>query len=707
MIRSRTLINVNVIWSCLLGMATVACGQTVNSKRLSASLARHLEQYVRGQDSLDVLMRFVDETEGEKRVRSHGGRLMTWIGHVAVVRGTMENMKRMAVDDNVLRMEAEPCGQVQTDVSGQIVHTTEVFAGESLPRAFTGEGICCAILDHGLDFTHPAFMDNGGRLRVTYFYDCTTDETFEGTEAITERQCSTTSERSYHGTHVMGIMGGSQYGPFCGMAPDATLLAADFDGYAHNFEGGSSATIILAMKRLFDKADALGMPCALNFSSSVAYLPGHLRTLEEECLETMTGPGHIIVCAASNRGEKACWLHKEEGQPHAGGMMNNVTSNYSGIVEWDLFTAGDIGITVGLLNREHNEEQQQLMMTTSDILQASGQTLSTSVQRNNTLYTLSGMAIGEVEGQELYHFTLTPSMGSLHSVCTLHLDGETEATLFLNADISTFMDTPAPDGCADGRQGATTGWPAASPSVIAVGATAHTLSYTNLDGETQDQTDDAPDGVGRIARFSSRGPMPPGVPSKPDVCAPGVAIKAPMNHFYTLTDKVHRQLVWQTEQQGEAYYWVAQSGTSMASPMVAGVIALWLEAKHDLTTDEVRELLSLSCSHPDDALPYPNNLYGHGEINAHRGLLHLLGLDGIEEISHQSLREGLLRMEGDRLVLVPQGDITTLNIRIYNTQGQMVMVTTLTDTNPEVDLAKFPRGIYVVSTERGSRTVRI
>ena len=117
--------------------------------------------------------------------------------------------------------------------------------------------------------------------------------------------------------------------------------------------------------------------------------------------------------------------------------MNNVTSNYSGVVEWDLFTAGDIGITVGLLNREHNEEQQQLMMTTSDILQASGQTLSTSVQRNNTLYTLSGMAIGEVEGQELYHFTLTPSMGSLHSVCTLNLDGETEATLFLNAEIST------------------------------------------------------------------------------------------------------------------------------------------------------------------------------------------------------------------------------------------------------------------------------
>ncbi|MBR4387667.1 MAG: S8 family peptidase [Prevotella sp.] len=689
-------------------MATIVCGQTVNSKRLSASLARHLERNVKGQDSLDVLMRFVDDTEGERQVRSQGGRLMTWIGHVAVVRGTTENMKRLAIDDNVLRMEAEPCGKVQTDVSGQIVHTDEVHAGESLPRTFTGEGICCALLDHGLDFTHPAFLDGEGLLRVTYLYDAITDETFVGADVIAERQCSTTAERSYHGTHVMGIMGGSRYGPFCGMAPDATLLAADFDGYARNFEGGTSATVILAMKRLFDHADALGMPCVLNFSSSVGYLPGNPRTLEEECLEAMTGPGHIIVCAASNRGEKHCWLNKEEGLPHGGAMMDNVTSNYSGIVEWDLFTAGDITLTVGLLNRERTEEEQLLTINTDAILQADGQSFSTSVMRNTTRYTLTGNAVTQIDGQWLYHFTLTPSMGSLHSVCTLHLDGEADATIYLNASVSTFIDTPAPDGCADGKLGATIGWPAASPSVIAVGATAHTLTYTDLDGEAQDQTADAPEGEGKIALFSSRGPMPPGSPAKPDVCAPGVAIKAPYNHFYPMTDKVRHQLVWQSEEQdGSIYHYVVQSGTSMSSPMVAGVIALWLEAKPDLTTEEVRELLSWSCNHPDDTLPYPNDLYGHGEIDAHRGLLHLMGLDGIEEISLHPLRDNLLRIEGNQIILIPQDGVVTLGVRVYNTLGQMVLQHILSANAPVFDLSTLPHGIYVVSTGQGSCIVRI
>ena len=300
MIRSRLLKTMAVAWICLWGMAIMVCGQIVDNRQVSPHLAMHLEHHAGDQDSIDVLMRFVNDAEGERLVQTQGGRLMAWIDHVAIVRGTTESMTRMAIDSNVERMEAEPYGQMQTDESGQIVHTNEVHAGESLPRAFTGDGVCCAIVDHGFDFTHPAFKDVEGRLRVTYLYDAITGETFEGMDAVAERQCSTTAERSYHGTHVLGIMGGSQYGPFCGMAPQAALLTADFDGYAHNFEGGSSATIILAMRQLFDRADALGMPCVLNFSSSVGYLPGNLRTLEEECLEAMTGPGHIIVCAAAN-----------------------------------------------------------------------------------------------------------------------------------------------------------------------------------------------------------------------------------------------------------------------------------------------------------------------------------------------------------------------------------------------------------------------
>ena len=688
---------------CLWVMTTLAQGQTAHPK-MSPHLVRHLQKAGDSQDSIDVLIRFTDETTGERTTKCYGNRLMAWIGLVAVVRGTSAALAQMVDGDGVLRMEAEPCPHPQTDVSEHIVHATEVHDGVTLPRAFTGNGVCCAILDHGLDFTHPAFLDEEGRLRITYFHDCITGLTYEGADQIAALQGSTTMERSYHGSHVLGIMAGSSVGPFCGMAPAATILAADFDGYARNFEGGSSATIILAMKRLFDQADALGMPCVLNFSSSVGYLAGSPRPLEEECLSTMTGPGHIIVAAASNRGAKRCWMDKPEGRPRAGAIMNNVTSNYSGIVEWDLYTDGEIHTTIDLLNKDLGTSLLRMSMSTTEIDQTGNPGYSHSATHDNTLYTLTATDMGVVGTGRLYHFVLTPNRGSLRTILALHIEGQEKATVFTNADVSDFLDTPTPEGFADGISGGTVGWPAISPSVIAVGATAHTLCYTNLQGETMYESDDATYGEGMIARFSGRGPTALGTPLKPDVCAPGVAIKAPFNHFYTLTDKQRQQLVWQSDDD-PPYYWIVQSGTSMAAPMVAGTIALWLEAKPDLTPEDVRELLALSSNHPDNALSYPNALYGHGEIDAHRGILHLMGLDGIEGLPLQPLHEGLIQMDGDRLTL--QDDTKTLHVRAYNIQGQLVNTATLSAYCPSLDLSTLPSGLYVIATSHGSLLWRI
>ena len=41
------------------------------------------------------------------------------------------------------------------------------------------------------------------------------------------------------------------------------------------------------------------------------------------------------------------------------------------------------------------------------------------------------------------------------------------------------------------------------------------------------------------------------------------------------------------------------------------------------------EVISRTSSHYDPSLTYPNNLYGHGQIDAYRGLLDILGIDAI------------------------------------------------------------------------------
>jgi hypothetical protein len=73
----------------------------------------------------------------------------------------------------------------------------------------------------------------------------------------------------------------------------------------------------------------------------------------------------------------------------------------------------------------------------------------------------------------------------------------------------------------------------------------------------------------------------------------------------------------------------------MSAPVVAGAIALWLQACPTLTVSEVRSVLSRTCRHPEPQLSYPNNIYGYGEIDVYRGLLDILGMTSVGSISKQ------------------------------------------------------------------------
>lgn len=125
---------------------------------------------------------------------------------------------------------------------------------------------------------------------------------------------------------------------------------------------------------------------------------------------------------------------------------------------------------------------------------------------------------------------------------------------------------------AAGNEGpgkSTVGTPGNAPSAITVAAFD--------DRNTVDRSDD------KIARFSSRGPTSFDKLDKPDIMSPGVNITAPNSPGSQLDQEASIPHV------GREY--ITISGTSMATPILAGIVANLVQANPGLTPEKTKEIL--------------------------------------------------------------------------------------------------------------------
>ena len=130
--------------------------------------------------------------------------------------------------------------------------------------------------------------------------------------------------------------------------------------------------------------------------------------------------------------------------------------------------------------------------------------------------------------------------------------------------------------------------PGNDTSVLTVGAASHQ--------GTARRSDDL------VAAFSSRGPTWIDFAAKPDLVAPGVGTESTVDPTSTLALTHADYLLPGTQGSSDRPY-LSLSGTSMAAPVVAGTVALMLEANPSLTPNAVKAILQYTAQTLEDESP--------------------------------------------------------------------------------------------------------
>ena len=201
------------------------------------------------------------------------------------------------------------------DTSRMHHNVNEVHAGQApLESAYTGAGVIIGVIDQGLDWSHPDFIDANGDTRVLKYWDQANSGPTppspygygqEWTAAeIDAGTCTSAEEFSAHGTTVAGLAAGNGLanGQNKGMAPDCKLIIVESNFNSPNW----TLTVADAIDYIFNQADLFGMPAVVNLSIGT-YFGSHdgndpAAIIIEDLLEEKGG--RIVVSAAGNAGAK-------------------------------------------------------------------------------------------------------------------------------------------------------------------------------------------------------------------------------------------------------------------------------------------------------------------------------------------------------------------------------------------------------------------
>lgn len=717
-------------------------------RQIAASQSSNAGTYrikARNEEKICILMKINRDDDAEAVADSYGAVIHDHIGRLYIVSVPVSNLLSLAGDNRVVRVEAHEMPTATMSEVPTRLGADKAWKGfGNLPQAFDGCGVVAGVIDYGFDFSHPMFLNDKGENRIVRFFDMTKSNpnevagTVYDTDELTNLEHSAHAIEQYHGTHVASLMAGSevvgQRGDsvrYSGIAIGSDIALAEIDmqitvdQYGHLISGdlktasvGTTANLILAIKRIFDYADAQGKPCVVNFSGGYHMTITEPCTLENEALASIVGPGRIIVSAAGNDGMYGCTFEKTIDMKESSVPLNIQNESINSI-EISLVTIAPQVVKFSYGGRSREVEYEIAIPTdTLDVLDGDTCIMVGDFHATDSLYTFRAYRLKEVPAYidgDVYQFDIDVKVDTSKTLTSVDylsyfipimvtVSGDGLCRMYTHPMLTPFLTTrfawPYEDygfkkGIVDAKH--SVAWPGSSADVVTVGSLdTRGGRFKGLNGDIWGT---GYYGNNQVAVFSSWGPTWDGQ-IKPDVVAPGTNVFGAWNKYYSGNEKAY--YIDRLSDNTKNDFICALSGTSMSSPIVAGAIALWLQANPDLTPDAIKEILQHTCTHTSDDL-YPNIMYGNGEIDVYAGLCEILGVNNIENISDHQPSDVLFHVNNRVLSVFHKATNAPIlgkyTLHIYSLNG----IKMIESHENKVDLSALPAGVYAIQLNTGQK----
>ena len=682
-------------------------------------------------DSLTFFVRVADD-DAVARVEAAGATIDQREGNILVVTSPLGLAETVAAAEGVVTVSLprqlnthEWTSPYGFDKSRSVLGLDRIRAAETpLKQAYTGEGVIVAVIDMGIDVHHINFLNPDGTHRVK----CAWKHVMDGKASLmqtadTEEKVAKFTTDNYagtHGTHVMGIAAGSFTAPagegpdVCGAAPGADIAVS----------AGATMTsqLVKSIRTIANYAAAQDKPCVVNISMGNNDGP-HDGTDEFPAAlnEVAAQEGISIFVSSGNEGNSSAFLYHEfDGAatplrsiinpsaytaalfpnsfsmfPQACGTMEIWGDDATPFSVWlDVVSFGANGPEV--LSSFEIGANSSGYLCNEGMKPGKVDVVNDTDAAFNAAYRSSfiGGAGKVYAANNRYHVEMAMQLECPDATAhqkyrmALRIEGAEGKKVYVyggaTGGVFPFMFLGGFEGYKASDSNGSVNALAGADKVVTVGSyISHNMAGTR-------------DKIGTTASYSSWGVTPDGR-MHPMVSTPGSRIISSMSGDYANGpgyDPDQVKYYSYEAPDGKTYHWTPMTGTSMASPYMTGIAAVWLSADPTLTTADIVRIAQETADTP--SAPCANDGMG-AHVNAFEGLCKVLGLSGVKDVSVKDTPYTLLRSGNTFTIQAPAA--ARIEARVYNMQGSGVLAAVSGSEELTVDCSGLAPGIYVLGID--------